>query len=133
MDKIEKIGEILVIDDAEVIRKLLYEYLTELGYTVHLAKDGQEGIEKALTNDYTAVFCDIHMPKKNGYEVYREVSMSKPELPFIITDSLPDQLAEMAQKDGAQYCLTKPFDLDQVKEVLQAVLPQADHHERREI
>ncbi len=130
MDKVEKVGKILVIDDAAVIRNLLYEYLTELGYTVHLAKDGQEGIEKALQNDYSAVFCDIHMPKRNGYEVYREVSLKKPKLVFIMTDSLPDLLAEMAQKEGAKHCLTKPFDLNQVKEVLESFLSQADRHER---
>ncbi len=114
--------KILVIDDSEVIRGLLYEYLTDLGYEVDLAEDGEQGIHKALENEYLAVFCDIHMPKKNGYQVYHEVSSKKPELFFIITDSLPGQLSEMAQKEGAHRCLTKPFDLEQVKEALQAVV-----------
>ena len=130
MNKIRNSAKILVVDDSAIIRNLLREYLTELGFTVHLAADGQEGVTKALTDDYAAIFCDIHMPKKNGYEVCREVSLKKPEAVFIMTDSLPDQLAEMAQKEGAKYCLTKPFDLDQIKEVLQSVLSQPCHHER---
>jgi CheY-like chemotaxis protein len=113
---------ILVIDDSTVIRNLLREYLTDLGYSVDLAGDGQEGINKALAGDYSVIFCDIHMPRKNGYQVFREVSARRPELLFIMTDSLPDELAAMAEKEGAQYCLTKPFDLDQVTAALQAVL-----------
>ena len=110
---------ILIIDDSAVIRNLLQEYLTDLGYEVDLAVDGQEGIDKALAGNYMAVFCDIHMPRKNGYQVYSEVSSQKPELFFIMTDSLPDQLAEMAQREGAHCCLTKPFDLKQIDQALQ--------------
>jgi CheY-like chemotaxis protein len=130
MDRVKPNTKILVIDDSEVIRDLLQEYLSDLGFTVHLALDGQEGVEKALADDYLAIFCDIHMPKKNGYEVYRAVSTKKPELTFIMTDSLPDELAEMAQKEGAQYCLTKPFDLNQIKELLQSLLSATPNHER---
>jgi len=130
MDKINADTKVLVIDDSVIIRELLQEYLTDLGFVVHLAQDGQEGIEKALADDYLAVFCDIHMPKKNGYEVYRTVSAQKPGVTFIMTDSLPDELAEMAQQEGAQYCLTKPFDLNQVKELLQSLLSATPNHER---
>ncbi len=118
-------AKILVIDDSEVIRNLLAEYLTDAGYEVDLARDGREGIDMALAGDYTVAFCDIHMPRKNGYQVYQEVSAQKPDLFFIMTDSLPDQLAEMAQKAGAQCCLTKPFDLEQVRRTLDSVLAKA--------
>ena len=114
---------ILVIDDSDVIRRLLGDYLTDLGYRVDFACDGQEGIEKALEDDYRLVFCDIHMPRKNGYEVYTAVSAVKPDLPFIMTDSLPDQLAEMAQRSGANRCLKKPFDLKEVRQVTEEILP----------
>jgi two-component system, OmpR family, alkaline phosphatase synthesis response regulator PhoP len=110
--------KILIIDDSEVIRSLLKEYLLESGYSVELAVDGQDGIEKVLANDYAAIFCDIHMPRKNGYQVFREAISAKPDVHFIMTDSLPDELAEMALNEGAQQCLTKPFDLNQVKDIL---------------
>ncbi len=115
-------AKILIVDDSEVIRNLLEEYLTDAGFSVDLAIDGQDGIDKALAGDYQVVFCDIHMPRKNGYQVYREVTARKPDLAFIMTDSLPDQLAEMAQSAGAHCCLTKPFDLDQVKRTLDKLL-----------
>lgn len=115
-------ARILVIDDSEVIRNLLQEYLTDAGYEVDLARDGQDGIDMALRGDYDAAFCDIHMPRKNGYQVFREVSRRKPDLHFVMTDSLPDQLAEMAQSEGAHCCLTKPFDLNQVRRTLESLL-----------
>lgn len=118
-------ARILVIDDSEVIRNLLEEYLTDSGYEVDLACDGQEGIEKALAGDYQVVFCDIHMPRRNGYQVFTEVSSKRPEMFFVMTDSLPDQLAEMAENAGAQCCLTKPFDLDQLRRTLESLLTKS--------
>jgi len=115
--------DILVIDDSDVIRKLLGDYLGDLGYRVDFAKDGQEGIEKALAGDFQLVFCDIHMPKKNGFEVVQEVLAQKPNLPFVMTDSLPDKLAQMAQSLGAWFCLRKPFDLSEVRETVEKILP----------
>lgn len=119
-------ANVLVVDDSEVIRNLLSEYLTDSGYTVDLAVDGQEGIDKALEGNYRVVFCDIHMPRKNGYQVYTEVSSRRPDIFFIMTDSLPDQLAEMAQSAGAHCCLTKPFDLDQVRRTLQSLIEHSE-------
>ena len=105
-------SKILIIDDSEVIRNLLEEYLTDLGHTVEFAVNGQEGIDKALADDYHIIFCDVHMPRKNGYIVFKEVTKANPNQIFIMTDSLPDSLAEKAHNEGAWCILTKPFDLD---------------------
>ncbi len=105
---------ILIVDDSLVIRELLSEYLTDRGYAIDVAINGQDGIDKALAGDYQLVFCDLHMPKKNGYQVFTEVNKIKPDLKFIMTDSLPDELAAMASDAGACGCLTKPFDLHEV-------------------
>ena len=118
-------ANILIVDDSKIIRDLLSEYLIDQGHRVDKAVNGQDGIDKALSGDYAVVFCDIHMPKKNGYQVFTEVSAAKPELRFIMTDSLPDELAGMAKAAGACSCLIKPFDLDRVFETLRQVLATA--------
>lgn len=107
--------KILIIDDSEIIRSLLSEFFEETGYAVACAIDGLEGIQKALADDYDLIFCDVHMPKRNGYQVFKEVIEHKPEAKFIMTDSLPDSLAEKTLKAGASTILTKPFDLDEVR------------------
>lgn len=113
--------KILVIDNSQIIRELLYEYLSDLGHKVCQAVDGLEGIEKATQEDYDLVICDIHMPKRNGYQVFSEISRKKPNLPFVMTDSLPDELAARALEEGAYFCLTKPFNLDQLERVLEEI------------
>jgi CheY-like chemotaxis protein len=115
-------ARILVVDDSLVIRELLAEYLGEQGHEVSTAVDGQEGIEKALQGDYDIILCDLHMPRKNGYQVFTEVTAHRPRSRFIMTDSLPDELARLAQEAGAYGCLTKPFDLDQVTATVERIL-----------
>ncbi|MBU8932950.1 MAG: response regulator [candidate division Zixibacteria bacterium] len=117
-------AHILVIDDSEVIRSLLREYLSEIGHKVDIATDGRQGQTMALERDYDAVFCDVHMPRLNGYEVFRSVVAVKPTVRFVMTDSLPDELADKALEHGAHACLTKPFDLDQVGETMRQLLEE---------
>jgi len=112
---------ILIIDNSQIIRELLGEYLTDLGYEVDMAVNGQEGIDKALSNKYDVIFCDTHMPKRNGLQVYIAVSDKKPDLPFIMTDYLPDNLSETALNKGAVACLIKPFNLDLLKQTLDSL------------
>jgi two-component system response regulator ResD len=114
-------ARILVVDDSLVIRNLLAEYLSDQGHQVDTAADGQEGIEKALDGDYDVILCDLHMPRKNGYQVFTEVTAHRPQTRFIMTDSLPDELARLAQEAGAYGCLTKPFDLDEVARTLEKI------------
>ena len=113
---------ILVVDDSRIIRDLLSDFLRESGHKVEVAVDGEEGIRKALGGKYDVIFCDLHMPRRNGVQVFEEVSKARSDVTFIMTDSLPDQLAATATAAGACYCLTKPFDLDQVCRTLAAVM-----------
>lgn len=117
-------AKILVIDDSEVIRSLLGDYLAEIGHKVDIAVDGRQGQDMALAQDYDAIFCDVHMPRLNGYEVFRSVVAAKPGVRFVMTDSLPDELADKAVEQGAHTCLIKPFDLDQVREVMSQLLEE---------
>lgn len=118
-------ARILIVDDSEIIRNLLTEYLSDQGHEVDTAIDGQKGIDRALEGDFDIILCDIHMPRKNGYQVFTEVNAAKPASRFIMTDSLPDELAEMAQEAGAYGCLTKPFDLDEVTRTIDQILSPA--------
>ena len=114
----------LIIDDSEIIRSLMIEYLEEKGFKVEYAVDGLEGYHKAIENDYDVIFCDIHMPKKNGFQVMCDVFKVKPDSHFIMTDSMPDELAELALENGACCILTKPFDLDEVDAVIEKITAQ---------
>lgn len=115
-------ARILVIDDSKIIRDLLVDFLAEEGHAVKAIGDSTEGVREAIQGDYDVCFCDLHIPRKNGYQVYCEVSAVRPELRFIFTDSLPDHLCQQAIQASSSYCLRKPFDLEQLREVLHKVL-----------
>lgn len=114
--------KILIIDDTQVIRDFLYEVLSDYGYKVELAVDGIEGVKKVAENDYNLIFCDVHMPIKNGLNTVKEILEIRPGLPIVMTDSYPGKLAEAAQEAGALFCLSKPFSLDELKETVTNLL-----------
>lgn len=115
-------AKILVIDDSEVMRDLLRDFLTDLGHEVDVSEDGRDGIELVERETYEVCICDMHMPGLNGLEVYRELSGSRPNLRLIFTDSLPDHLSEQVRSAGDVQWLRKPFELEQLRKVLEFVL-----------
>lgn len=113
--------KVLVIVETDVIRNLLTEYMTELGYEVEYALDGQHGIDLAMKNDYKIIFCDSHLPVKNGYTVFKEIHSEKPEIFIILMDSFPARLAREASQKGAFKILVKPFDLQDIDNILSQI------------
>ena len=109
---------ILVVDDSPIMRNMLSDIFTDEGYLVETAVDGEIGLTKALENDYDIIISDVHMPHKNGFELVRDLMVSKPKSKVIITDSFPDKLAANAQKEGAVCCLQKPFDMIEIRKVV---------------
>lgn len=64
---------ILVIEDNPQNLELMTYLLEAFGYTTVTAVDGEEGIEVVLREKLDLIICDIHLPKKDGYEVAREL------------------------------------------------------------
>ncbi|MCK4373334.1 MAG: response regulator [candidate division Zixibacteria bacterium] len=110
------INRILIVDDTPVIRNLLEELLVSEGYSVVCATDGLEALKIIENEKLDLVFCDIHMPRKNGLDTLKESKDLDPELLFIMTDSLPDEMAEAAQQHGAISCISKPFEIKEIRE-----------------
>ena len=118
-------ARILIIDDSEVMRRLLVEFLCDLGHEVFVAADGEEGVRLAVHHKVDLCICDMHMPKKNGLQVYRELSQQGHQLYFILTDSMPDRLSEQITSELAVHYLRKPFELTQIRAVLDRLLKPA--------
>jgi CheY-like chemotaxis protein len=114
--------KILVVDDTEVIRQFLEEVLTDIGFEVDLAENGQAGYELSLKGNYVLILSDVHMPVMNGEEMVRKIKQSRPEIPVIMTDSYPDKLAQKAARAGAICCLAKPFDLEELRQRINSVV-----------
>lgn len=117
-------ARILVIDDSRIIRDLLSDFLPELGHDIDTAADGQEGLDKLRSEEWDLCICDMHMPRKNGFQILSELGDERSHLQFIFTDSLPDELHEQVASSSEFMCLRKPFDLDQLRETLEKTLAQ---------
>ncbi len=70
-------GKILVIDDEKSIRRALKEILEFEDFEVDEAEDGKQGLDKATSQYYDLIFCDIKMPKMDGMEVLAALQTEK--------------------------------------------------------
>lgn len=110
-----KPGHILIVDDELVIRSLLSEMLSEDGFTVTTAEDGQRGLEFMNNGQIDLVISDVHMPVMTGPELVSEVRKINPALPVIVLNSIPDRDLTPNFKDQATTCLDKPFNLREIR------------------
>jgi len=107
---------ILVVDDEESIRWVLGKCLEKEGYTVEYGEDGSQGIDKALSGNFSSIILDITMPDMTGFDVLNEIRSNGIDSPvIIITAQNTVKNAINAMKQGAYDYIAKPFDLDEVK------------------
>lgn len=107
---------ILVVDDEESIRWVLGKCLEKEGYTVEFGEDGSQGIDKALSGNFSSIILDITMPDMTGFDVLNEIKSKGIDSPvIIITAQNTVKNAIDAMKKGAYDYIAKPFDLDEVK------------------
>lgn len=116
---------ILIVDDSTAIRIVLKEiFLDELGdqnVELLLAADGEEGLNLALTERPDLVFLDVNMPGINGYEACQRIKAVDDGIYVILlTGEMTDR--EHGIKTGADECIVKPFDPDQILERAATVL-----------
>ena len=106
---------LLVADDDFEIRELLEFDLSHSGYTVDTAKDGEEALQKALTGNYDLILLDVMMPKMNGFDVCKNIRLSKPETPILMLTA-KGTINDKTQgfNSGADDYIVKPFDIQEV-------------------
>ncbi|HTO83005.1 MAG TPA: response regulator [Methylomirabilota bacterium] len=129
-------ASILVIDDDHLVRDTLSIMLTEAGHTVVTAKDGIEGVKKALRGGFDVAVIDIFMPEREGLETIRELRR-RPGTPAIvaITGGTPLQIhrpqdrvldyLQVAADLGAAATIRKPFTQAQLLAAVDKALASA--------
>ncbi len=112
-------ARILVVDDEETIRKLLVTRFSREGWIADSAEDAKMGIEKAIKSDPTVIISDIKMPGMDGFqfmEALREKGVTCPVV--IVTGHGEKECAIEAVHKGAFDYLEKPFDMDEIAQVV---------------
>ena len=114
---------LLIVDDDEQIRDLLTFDITQSGYLVECATDGEAGLKKALESDYDLILLDVMMPKMNGYDVCKNIRITKPDVPIIMLTAKGTIEDKTEGFDcGADDYLVKPFDIQEVLLHIRALL-----------
>ncbi len=119
MNEPRSIKSILVVDDTEIIRDLLADVLRNDGYQVEKAPNGIEAVSKVAQQHYDLVFTDMHMPRQDGLTTARKVHELDKRTMVIVTDSYPDKLGRATENPGVVGTICKPFDLAELRTVLQ--------------
>lgn len=109
--------KILIAEDDKNFGRVLRDQLQEDRYDIDLATDGVEAVLKCIGGNYDFVLLDIKMPKLDGINALRIIKRLNPGVPAI-TYSGNAGSGEMAEsvRAGAIRCLTKPFEITQLKD-----------------
>lgn len=111
---------ILIVDDEEAIRILLFEAFKPHGYEIETVENGLEAIKQIAGKTYDLIITDYMMPKMDGLELTRRIKMMNPSLPVLVfTSNGPEP--ELL-KSGALACFKKPLNISDLKIISQKIL-----------
>ncbi len=113
-DKSRPKYKILVVDDSDLVRKLVVNVLSDQGHQCLTAGDGADALNKAHQIKFDAVITDIVMPVMNGIRLTRELLRLQHRLPIMIMTAYSQEYpTELAIAAGAREFIGKPFRNDE--------------------
>jgi two-component system OmpR family response regulator len=120
----EATRRILVVDDAAEICGVLTRYFTESGYEVRSAANGKEGLTLARIWSPDIILLDLEMPEMSGLDVLRHVIADHSGIPVVAVSghNAAEQLGKDAKRLGACEFVSKPFDLQQLGDMVRGLL-----------
>jgi len=136
MDTIKKVKEsqvkgcILVVDDNKSLCDNLSEVLSESGYEVFTATDGEQAVDKAGSKDIDILLLDLKMPGLNGFEVFQKVKTLQPEVVTVIITGYAEEmkdLVDQCMRENAFTYLTKPLDMPGLIDLVKQITTEKTH------
>lgn len=111
---------ILVVDDDEGMRRMLFLLLSRLGYRVVLAENGQQAFELFLRDSFSLVLTDRCMPEMDGFTLAAKVKVASPTTPIIMLTG--SRIESSVDTNCVDYILFKPFQLADVHKTVEIAL-----------
>jgi len=106
---------ILIVDDEVVIRRLLHQKLSRVGYSCEEANSAEQALTKLASNQIELVILDVNMPGKSGIDILPEIKSNYQNTVVIMATAIAEtSIAVECMKRGAEDYLCKPFNLDEV-------------------
>lgn len=121
---------ILIIEDEYSLADAVAETLKSENFNVCIKTNGEDGEDEALTENYDLILLDVMLPKKNGFEVLKELKQEKIKTPVIMLTAkseIDDKLNGL--EHGADDYITKPFSMRELLARIKAVLKRTKNIE----
>lgn len=118
---------ILVADDDENLCANIQEVLSDKGYRVSVAYDGNEAVDKAEKNNFDIMLLDMKLPALNGLETYLTIREFRPDVVTIIIADYQQETSKLVQQalqKSVHTCLEKPIDMDRLVSLLAQIKAQ---------
>jgi two-component system alkaline phosphatase synthesis response regulator PhoP len=123
--------QILLIEDEPGLVMTLTDLLRAEGYQVESALDGEAGLSRALTRQHSVIVLDVMLPKKNGFEVCREIRQAGVDTAILMLTaktSVGDRVTGL--RLGADDYLAKPFDPSELLARIEALIRRVQRRGR---
>src|SRR5687767_11690235 len=124
VDRVENLTmQVLLVEDEQGLILTLTDRLKSEGFDVDTAADGKIGFEKGLAGNYDLMILDVMLPKKNGYDVCRDLRQKGIETPILMLTAKGETIDKvLGLKLGADDYLTKPFEVIELLARVEALL-----------
>jgi two-component system, chemotaxis family, chemotaxis protein CheY len=118
--------DLLLVDDSKTMRLLVQRAIRQAGYrglTVCEAENGADALEKLKSVKPRLILSDWNMPEMSGIEFLKKVRSDNNKTPFgFITSEASKEIKDLAMSSGANFLITKPFNTEDVQDVLDPIL-----------
>ena len=116
-------SRILLVEDEPGLIITLTDRLTSEGYVVETSSDGEVGFERALNETFDIIILDVMLPRKNGFDVCRDLRQKNVQIPIIMLTARGQVVDKVVGlKLGADDYLTKPFEMLELLARIEALL-----------
>lgn len=114
------VKKVLVVDDEELICELCKSLFEDEGIEVKTAFSGKDAIEIVKGEEFDFILSDIRMPKGDGVQFKKELNEMGNQTPFLFMTGFSDLTHDQAKELGAIGILKKPFDFEELDEVIKS-------------
>lgn len=119
-------NRILLVEDEEGLIITLTDRLTAEGFNVKSASDGEKGLNLALSENFDLIILDVMLPRKNGYDVCRDLRQKGINTPVLMLTAKGETIDKvLGLKLGADDYLTKPFEVIELLARIEALMRRA--------
>ncbi|AEG59022.1 response regulator [Desulforamulus ruminis] len=123
--------DVLIVDDQAGVRYLLEILVKESGHNAYTAQNGVEAVEKVQIIKPDLIFMDVRMPVMGGLEALGNIKRISPNTEVVMmTAYSSEDTAAVALQKGALKCMSKPFDVEEIKALLENFVWNSDPYEQ---